>query len=77
MKSLALVLACVSLAAVTTQVHAQGPAEAEALPELSFQGPFEAFNAEGDRILETYMHGGSADIKKNYVRLTPDRAVSV
>lgn len=51
------------------------PVRSDIIEGLSFAPPFDAFDAEGSRVVGDFMHGGSADVKKNYVRLTPDRAV--
>lgn len=43
--------------------------------ELSFKPLFETFDADGVRVLSDWNYGGVTDVKKNYIRLTPDRAV--
>ncbi len=48
----------------------------DVVPALTFSPPFETFDSEGARTAGDFMHGGAADIKKNYARLTPDRGVS-
>lgn len=44
------------------------------LPTHSFDGPYESVDKEGKRIVnENWISGGSTDVKKHFVRLTPDR----
>lgn len=43
--------------------------------DLSFEGPFEAFDVGGTRNVHGYRHGGNAEVKKNFVRLTAAREV--
>ncbi|KDO22875.1 hypothetical protein SPRG_12012 [Saprolegnia parasitica CBS 223.65] len=41
---------------------------------LSFGGPFDKIDANGQRYVNgTWIHGGSTEVKKGFVRLTPDR----
>lgn len=39
----------------------------------SLQPPFEDVNQHGHKQLENWVHGGSVQLKKNFVRLTPDK----
>ncbi|TDH70885.1 hypothetical protein CCR75_002909 [Bremia lactucae] len=46
----------------------------EPLPSLTFTPPFEHVNSAGRRqISESFTYGGATDVKKNFIRLTPDR----
>jgi len=47
----------------------------DVLAGLSFTPAFENFDSEGGRVVDGFLHGGSTEVKKNYIRLTPDRAV--
>uniref|UniRef100_M4BY22 L-type lectin-like domain-containing protein n=1 Tax=Hyaloperonospora arabidopsidis (strain Emoy2) TaxID=559515 RepID=M4BY22_HYAAE len=50
------------------------PISAEPLHSVSFKPPFELINEGNRRIVNTtWSHGGSADVKKHFVRLTTDR----
>jgi hypothetical protein len=62
---------CVCAAALVAA--AQGP---ELLPQFSFRGPFKTFDSEGIRKLDNFNYGGSAELNENFLRMTPDRAVS-
>lgn len=47
---------------------------ADPLPTLTFKEPFESVGADGKRQLSEHFEiSGSADVKRNFVRLTPDR----
>ncbi|CEG49043.1 lectin, putative [Plasmopara halstedii] len=44
------------------------------IDDVSFKPPFEVVDSEGQRIVNTtWSHGGHADIKKHFIRLTTDR----
>ncbi|EGZ24896.1 hypothetical protein PHYSODRAFT_539853 [Phytophthora sojae] len=63
---LLLLCACVALLA--------RHAAAEKIEDISFKPPFELVDAEGRRMVNTtWSHGGNADVKKHFVRLTTDR----
>jgi len=56
--------------------EANAEADGELLiKEVSFEAPFESFDVSGTRNVPGYRHGGNADIKKNFVRLTAAREV--
>ncbi|ETV65723.1 hypothetical protein H257_17609 [Aphanomyces astaci] len=47
---------------------------ADKLEVLSFDGPYDSIDANGQRFINgTWIHGGSAEVKKNFIRLTSDR----
>ncbi|ETV95212.1 hypothetical protein H310_11133 [Aphanomyces invadans] len=47
---------------------------AEKVVSLSFDGPYDSVDTNGQRYINgTWIHGGSTEVKKNFIRLTPDR----
>ncbi|RLN32795.1 hypothetical protein BBJ28_00026525, partial [Nothophytophthora sp. Chile5] len=63
---LLLLSACIALLAYR--------AAAEKMEGVSFKPPFETVDSEGRRVVnDTWSHGGNADVKKHFVRLTTDR----
>ncbi|KAF0719139.1 Aste57867_1253 [Aphanomyces stellatus] len=47
---------------------------AEKIESLSFDGPYDNIDSNGQRFINgTWITGGSAEVKKNFVRLTTDR----
>ncbi|TMW61068.1 hypothetical protein Poli38472_014529 [Pythium oligandrum] len=67
MRSIAALL-CVLVALCASAVHAVR------LDELSFKPPFNRVDGDGRRIVnDTWTYGGSAETKKNFIRLTTDR----
>ena len=42
----------------------------------SFKPPFNSFDFDGKRQIPNYAYGGNVEVNENFVRLTPDRAVS-
>lgn len=43
------------------------------LSEYSFRGPFQSGNHEGIRVVDGWSLGGSGEVRRHFVRLTPDR----
>eukprot|EP01012_Entosiphon_sulcatum_P039378 TRINITY_DN5181_c0_g2_i2.p1 TRINITY_DN5181_c0_g2~~TRINITY_DN5181_c0_g2_i2.p1 ORF type:complete len:211 (+),score=28.43 TRINITY_DN5181_c0_g2_i2:27-635(+) len=43
------------------------------LPQVTFAPPFTAITADGRRYVPNWRVGGDASVKKNFIRLTPDR----
>ncbi|KAH9092233.1 hypothetical protein LEN26_018587 [Aphanomyces euteiches] len=59
-------VACVALIATVSI--------AEPLHSLSFDGPFDKIDSNGQRYINgSWIYGGSAEVKKNFIRLTTDR----
>ncbi|KAF1325387.1 Lectin, partial [Globisporangium splendens] len=59
--------------AAACALHATG-VSAEALNHLTFKEPYDKVGLDGKRQLsDEFEVGGSTDVKKNFVRLTPDR----
>jgi mannose-binding lectin 2 len=50
-------------------------AMAAKIDKLSFYGPYDKIDSNGQRYINGswWIHGGSAEVKKNFIRLTPDR----
>ena len=70
--------AAVLAAACCLSQEARAQANDELLiKELSFEGPFEVFDVGGTRNVHGYRHGGNAEVKKNFVRLTAAREVRI
>jgi hypothetical protein len=42
----------------------------------SFKSPYNSFDTEGKRQIPNYAYGGNVDVNENFIRVTPDRAVS-
>ncbi|RLN47888.1 hypothetical protein BBJ29_003836 [Phytophthora kernoviae] len=58
-------------AGVALMMHCITAAKIE---DISFKPPFELVDAEGRRMINTtWSHGGNADVKKHFIRLTTDR----
>ncbi len=71
--SVAALLLAAGCCSLPWSVAAQG--EELLVKELSFAAPFEVFDVGGTRNVHGYRHGGHADVKKNFVRLTSSREV--
>jgi len=65
-----------TLAAVAVCLLGSHAVFADPLPPLSLLPPFEQIDSQGQRTLGDWSTGGMAEVKQNYIRLTPDRAVS-
>ncbi|GLE10052.1 hypothetical protein PINS_up022047 [Pythium insidiosum] len=53
-----------------TALHAQ----AERVPYLTFADKFDKVDNTGKRIIsEDFVYGGTTEVKRNFIRLTPDR----
>ncbi|TDH70884.1 hypothetical protein CCR75_002908 [Bremia lactucae] len=49
-------------------------ATADKIEDVSFKPPFDLMDSHGQRIVNTtWSHGGNADVKKHFIRLTTDR----
>ena len=73
--ALAAVVVAASAVAQEPEKAPEVPERSDILPRLSFSPPFESFDADGKRKAAEFMHGGVAEVRKNYIRLTSDRAV--
>ena len=69
------VLVAAATCALATWVASAADAP-ELVPQFSFRGPFKTFDSEGIRKLDNYNYGGSSELNENFIRMTPDRAVS-
>ncbi|OQS06963.1 lectin [Thraustotheca clavata] len=48
--------------------------QAALMEAMSFAGPFDKIDANGNRYVNgTWIHGGATEVKKGFIRLTPDR----
>lgn len=63
-----LLIAAAALLGLTKSVSA------DVLPQFSFVEPYDKIDTNGKRVISEHVNiGGSVEVKKNFVRLTPDR----